>query len=48
MNRILTDITIQSQSGIGNNGNERGTPHSQELQNWNLTIGCNLVSFPRL
>ena len=39
----LTDTTTLSQSGPESNGNER---LSHTSQNWGLTIGCNLVSYP--
>ena len=45
MDGILTGITILSQSGPGSNGNEGVTPHSQEIQKWNLTTGCSFVAY---
>ena len=40
IDRILKIITTQGQSGPGSNGNEGGTLHSSEPQNWSLTTRC--------
>ena len=42
----LTDTTNQNQSWPGSNGNEENTLYSLELQKWNLTMRCSLVSYP--
>ena len=47
INRTLTGTNTPDQSGTGIHGNEVGTTHSSELQQWSLTIGCNLVSYPK-
>ena len=39
----LTSNTTLNHRGPGNNGNE--WVHSQDLQNWGLTIRCRLVSY---
>ena len=43
---MQTDNTILDKSGPGSNGNERVSPHFQELQNRSLTTKCILVSYP--
>ena len=45
--RTIAVITTLGLSGPGSNGNKGVTPHSPDLQNWNLTIGYNLVSYPK-
>ena len=41
---MLTCITILGQSGSKNNGNE-AVLHVLELQDWNLTFRCSLISY---
>ena len=36
----LAAIITPGHSRTGSNGNEGGTPHSLDLQNWNLTISA--------
>ena len=38
IDRTLSGLTTLGQSGPGSNGNERGIPNSQKLQDWSLTI----------
>ena len=44
----LTDIITRDQSGRGSNSKKWVTLHSPDLQKWNLTIRCSLVSNLRL
>ena len=46
MNGTWTSTTTPDQSEPRSNGNERGTPYFPELQNWNLTTWCSLLSYP--
>ena len=42
---LISTITL-SHGGPGSNGNKEVTPHSPELQNWNLVTRYSLVSYP--